>query len=243
MAGVADVDQVDRVLVERFVNALVGDGPAAPATIRTRRAALRALFADLRLHGLVDFDPTMDLAVPSGEMHTVVQLSDNEISRCRWAAETALVAGPRYTAALAALEAGASTGETGCLAWDDVALDGSSIRIHGSHAQRPRTLTPTAWGQRALLDARGHATSAYIAVLRCTTYDSRRTSVTHVVREILERGGAPAGAEPRSITAWAAQRILNDAGRIEAAARAIGFESLDRTAALIGFDWHDRELP
>jgi hypothetical protein len=40
--------------------------------------------------------------------------------------------------------------------------------------------------------------------------------------------------------AWAGRQILAEKGRIEVVARRLGMASLDRAAALIGFDWRDQ---
>lgn len=65
------------------------------------------------------------------------------------------------------------------------------------------------------------------------------------VREILSRAelSDDSGVRPASLTAFAARREFDRTGRIEDAARLIGSPSLDTTAALIGYHWHDRAGP
>ena len=61
------------------------------------------------------------------------------------------------------------------------------------------------------------------------------------VRDILTRAGLSddSGVRPASLTAYAARREFDRTGRIEDAARLIGSPSLDTTASLIGYAWHD----
>jgi integrase/recombinase XerC len=42
-----------------------------------------------------------------------------------------------------------------------------------------------------------------------------------------------------SVTAWAGATILRETCRIDEAARRLGMRSLDRTAALVGWQWDD----
>ena len=42
---------------------------------------------------------------------------------------------------------------------------------------------------------------------------------------------------PMSVAAWAGSRVFRERGRIDAVAHALGMRSLDRAAALIGWDW------
>lgn len=57
--------------------------------------------------------------------------------------------------------------------------------------------------------------------------------------------GREPGLKPASITAYAAQRVLAATGRIEDAARFLGYRSLDATAQLVGHDWvhQSEQLP
>jgi hypothetical protein len=240
VADVEDPRLVGRPLVDRFIHSRVGSRVPAPATVATRLSAIRFLFDALRAEGLVVHDPTLDLRIDRSAGPKVRMLSDDEVDRCRWVAEVAIDASDRYCATWAVLEAGASTGETGLASWDDVSADLRTISV-GQDSSR-RAITFTDWGADAMRRARPTTDGQPIAVLRSSTYDSKRTAVAHVIREIFERAGV-ASAEPRSITAWAAQRTFTATGRIEVVALTIGFESLDRTAELIGFDWRNGDSP
>ncbi|AFV14792.1 hypothetical protein OEM_p100120 (plasmid) [Mycobacterium intracellulare subsp. yongonense 05-1390] len=69
----------------------------------------------------------------------------------------------------------------------------------------------------------------------------KQARVCVTVRDILTRAGLSDnnGIRPTSLTAYAAHREFDRTGRIEDAARLIGSPSLDTTAALIGYTWHD----
>jgi site-specific recombinase XerD len=115
--GVHMVDDVSSEMVRVFVDAYAGSRPAAPSTRRNRRSALRYLFRRLRIERIMDSDPSVDVVVDSRMSRSVRVLSDAEMDACRWAASSAIDAAPRYRAALALLEAGASTGEAGGVLW------------------------------------------------------------------------------------------------------------------------------
>lgn len=234
-AGVEDANGVDVALVDRYLNALGGTDAPAPSTRSVRLSALRFLFERLRREGLISHDPTLDLRVDRPRSSVVPVLSDDDVERCRWVAESALIAVERWTATWAALEAGASTGEVALLTWRHVDADGSHIKVPQAPRTYERTIATTEWGQAALINARAEM-DCLLAVTASSSYDARRTAVTHVQHKIFRRAGLT-WARPRSLTAWVARRVLAETGRIDLAAHTVGAESLDRTADLIGHDW------
>lgn len=237
VGGTTAVEEVDRELICRFVTALVGRRQPSENTVRTRIAALRYLFKELRKLGLADHDPTLDLSAPASS-HQPYRLTDEDVDACRWVARTAVAAAERYSCVFAAGEAGASTGEIGQIVWGDVAADGRSLLLAGADVGRPRVVVPTEWGASVLRRAHcAHEDRDALATLRSSGYHSQRTAVAHVLREIFARAGIDKASEPRSLTAWAAHRVFKEAGQLEVAALAIGYQSLDRTARLIGYGW------
>jgi site-specific recombinase XerD len=240
------IHEVDRDLIEKFVNAgqKQNEQFVRPRDdVRANRlSSLRFLFTELRTAGLVAFDPTQGILVRRTVGLRCRPLNDDQIHQCREAAQGAMTARDRYTCAFASMEAGTSTGELGELAWPDVSASGEYIVVAPDlQAGRPeRVLRTTRWGARHLRSSRpADAGDSSVAAGTATGYDSRRTTVTHVIREILNRAGL-SEYEPRSITAWVARRAYQHGG-IEGAARTIGFASLDRTAELIGLDWRGNE--
>ena len=242
--AVATVGAVDRPLVEAFVNARLPSGsPPTPSTTRVRLSALRCLFRSLRDLGVLDGDPTTDIRLLSRAASQARPLTDVEVDRCRWASTATLVAS-RYPIIWALAEAGASTGEIGSVRRSDLDLGQGDVEVSGGRKESPRLVRLTAWGQEAVAAAAEDREGEWLAVNRDSDYDVRRASVTAALREILRRGGcADTDVEPRSVTAWAGQRIFAETeGRVEAVARALGLASLDDTAALIGFDWRERSI-
>ena len=242
--AVATVGAVDRPLVEAFVNARLPSGsPPTPSTTRVRLSALRCLFRSLRDLGVLDGDPTTDIRLLSRAASQARPLTDVEVDRCRWASTATLVAS-RYPIIWALAEAGASTGEIGSVRRSDLDLGQGDVEVSGGRKESPRLVRLTAWGQEAVAAAAEDREGEWLAVDRDSDYDVRRASVTAALREILRRGGcADTDVEPRSVTAWAGQRIFAETeGRVEAVARALGLASLDDTAALIGFDWRERSI-
>lgn len=64
-----------------------------------------------------------------------------------------------------------------------------------------------------------------------------------VARTAIVRGGLADDptVTPASLTLWAARRVFETTGHIEAAANLIGMSSLDATAAVIAWDWRETE--
>ena len=169
----------------------------------------------------------------------------DESERCRWAA-TGTVVATRYPLILAFAESGVATGEIGWIRGRDVDLDSGSVNVAATLKGFARTVSLTDWaaGQIRLADRRGLLDpDGFVAVDRDSSHDVRRTSVTAVLTEILERAGlrGQPGVEPRSFAATAGRRLFDDTGRIDRVALVLGLNSLDRAAALIGFDWLDPE--
>ena len=235
---------VDRPLVEAFVNARLPSGsPPTPSTTRVRLSALRCLFRSLRDLGVLDGDPTTDIRL-AREPRAGRTLTDVEVDRCRWASTATLVAS-RYPIIWALAEAGASTGEIGSVRRSDLDLGQGDVEVSGGRKESPRLVRLTAWGQEAVAAAAEDREGEWLAVR--SRLGLRRPSgvgAAAALREILRRGGcADTDVEPRSVTAWAGQRIFAETeGRVEAVARALGLASLDDTAALIGFDWRERSI-
>ncbi len=240
---------VDQVLVAKFVAAKGRSrhgavGPAAVATMHNRRAALRAYFRTARRLGLVLHDPTLDIEVPDREATATRPLHDEEAALVRLFSEHATPT--RHAATTALLLAGAHTSELGHIRISDIDTDASTVWVHGSTKHRARTLALDTWARRvvdqriAYLTAHGAAGEAIL----CTGSDGsdaqRQARVCVTVRDVLTRAGltGTAGIKPSSLTAYAARRVFEDTGRIESAAKLIGSGSLDSTAALIGYQWH-----
>lgn len=238
--GVELVDEVDTVLVERFVRAptRAGQRPAT-ATQRNRIAGIRFLYRALRPVLPHLGDPTVDVRLDRRTPGAVRPLTQQELDRCHHVVDTVVMA-DRHLVIVALAESGATTGELGYVR--DVDLDRDLVMLPGDRKCAARTVPLTPWAVGAVARWRMAAAPApedLVAVTGVKSYDSRRTSVTHVLREVIERAGLGDhhDVEPRSFLATAAARVFAETGRIDEAARTIGFSSLDRTADLIGFDW------
>lgn len=247
---------VDRALVAKFVAAkgrtrhgVVSE--AAVATMHNRRAALRAFFRTARRLQLTLDDPTTDITVPARQSSGQRALSEDEAALVRLFSEHATPT--RHAATAALLLAGAHTSELGHISAADLDPHASTVWAHGSSKHHPRTLPLDRWSMRVLTERAAHLSrplpNPCPSPVLCTgaagsdAHKQARVCVT--VREILTRAGLSddPGVRPASLTACAARRVFDRAGRIEDAARLIGSLSLDTTAALIGYHWLDRADP
>lgn len=191
----------------------------------------------LRDNGLAHHDPTLDVQLPDKKRGAVRPLTTEEVELCRAAAPATLVA-TREPAAWALLETGGSTSEIGNVRFRDLDLD-SGVALLGARTEVERIVPLSAWGANQLRRCQVPSLDSWVLV---GTHDAdrngRRTRATELARNVIRRAGV-AGPEvgARSVTAWVGAQVLAETGRIEAAARRLGFASLDATSRLIGHDW------
>jgi len=243
---------VDRVLVATFVAAKGRTrhgtvSAAAVATMHNRRAALRAFYRTARRLRLTLDDPTTDIDVPARRSSARRPLTDDEAALVRLFSEHATPT--RHAATAALLLAGAHTGELGHISAADLDHRAATVWAHGSAKHRARLLPLDTWSVRVLVERAAHLTEplprgGHPPVLCTGAHGSdahKQARVCVTVRDILTRAGLSddSGVRPASLTAYAARREFERTGRIEDAARLIGSPSLDTTAALIGYAWHD----
>ncbi len=249
---VTTLDGVDRALVAKLVAAKGRTrhgavSEAAVATMHNRRAALRAFYRTARRLRLTLDDPTTDINVPARGSSAQRPLTDDEAALVRLFSEHATPT--RHAATAALLLTGAHTAELGHISASDIDHHAATVWVHGSSKHRPRTLRLDTWSARVLAERAAHLTDplplgGQPPVLCTGAHGSnahKQARVCVTVRDILTRAGLSddSGVRPASLTAYAARREFDRTGRIEDAARLIGSSSLDATAALIGYAWHD----
>ncbi len=233
---------VSDCLAESFIQAPTSAGEPAPSTMHLRRSALRSLFRTARELGLADSDPTVDVRLPPRSQLKTRPLSDDEVALCRAASMHSLTS-TRLAAAWALAEASARSAELGHIRVSDIDLDGQRVWLHGSPRTEPRRGPLTLWGATQI-ERRVRAIGDDPD--RLVVYDGdhgtdyhRQAASCVVVSDTLRRAGLAMESDvrPLSVVAWAGQQVLAKTGRIDEVARRLGVRSLDRTAALIGFDW------
>ncbi|MEU3283016.1 hypothetical protein [Streptomyces antibioticus] len=240
-------------ITEDFVNAKgrsrhghVSD--SAVATRLLRRSVVRTAFRTLRELGLSDQDPTRDIVLPARTHEGVRPLSEDEVVLLRHHA--AYVRRPTRHAAAAALAlAGGHSGEIGHAVVADLDLPHSRVWMHGARKYEPRWCRLDAWGRHVLAERAHHVTArhpdtstARLAVSCAPAPDSALQARTCVaLRDLLRKIGLDGEADvtPASVTTRAAVEAFELTGRIEESARRLGLRSLDRAAAIVGYDWRN----
>jgi integrase/recombinase XerC len=242
-AGFSSLTEASPAVVRDFVLARSATTGAAPsvATSHLRRSAVRLLFRVLRQMSLVEHDPTLDLVLPPRSSLHARPLTDDEIALGRSYSLHSL-SETRRPAAWALAEAGARTSEIPNVFVRDLDLDAGRVWLAGGAKVEPRWAPLTTWGARALerrLETIGTDADAPLVYEGRGSPESRQASACDAIGETLRRAGLTdePDVRPTSVTAWAGQKVLDETGRIDAVARALGMRSLDRAAALIGFDW------
>ncbi|MGA5205192.1 site-specific integrase [Streptomyces variegatus] len=224
-------------------------GESATATQHQRRAVLRSFYRTLRELGLTDADPTRDMVLPERARTLIRPLAEDEVVALRHAAE--YVTRPSRHAAAAALAlSGGHTGEIGHIRIRDLDQSAEAVWMHGSTRTDARWCPLDPWALRILLSraafvARQQRTpeavsNARLAVSSAPAPDEQLQARACVALSDLIRRiglGADPRVKPASLTAYAAVRIFDEAGKIEDVARGLGLRSLDRAADLVGYDW------
>lgn len=246
-ARVGSLAEVTPAVVDRFVHAQTTRERLAPtpATMHARRSAVRLLFRTGRRLGLRAADPTLDVVLPPRSDFRARPLTDHEVAVCRSASLRSLDA-TRLPAAWALAEATVRSGELAAIRVRDVAPDRGRIWINGSSRTEPRWGELSDWGSKQVrrrLDAIGNA--PFVIYSGDGSAESRQASSCQAIHETLRRAGLAGESDlrPVSVAAWAGRCAFNRSGRIDEAARVLGVRSLDRAAAIIGWDWSTGEGP
>ena len=244
--GLLNLDEVTSGVARSFVTAPTGTGHApSTSTMHWRRTALRLLFRAARRHGLSDGDPTLDLELPPRSSLGTRPLTDDEVTLCRSVAQWSL-AGSRRAAVWALAEATCRSSELPKVSGDDVDLDSGRVWIAGGKATQAREGQLT-WG---LLQVRARLEELDAPSLRLV-YSGRspgsagQVSGAAAIVDVLTRAGLhhEPDVRPGSVAAWAGRRVLEETGRIDSAARALGVRSLDRAASIVAWDWQSDPEP
>jgi integrase/recombinase XerC len=235
--------EVCRSQVERFVHAPDADG-AAPsiATSHLRRSAVRLLFRVLRSAGQVLHDPTLDLVLPPRSSLAARPLTDDEVVLGRSFSEYTL-GETRHQAAWALAETTARTSELPVILPQHVDLGHRRVWIPGSTKTDARWGALSDWGvetlDRRLRVLEREGSDGPIVYGGQGGAESRQASSCAAIADTLRRAGLTdqPDVRPISVAAWAGRRVLEESGRIELAAAALGVRSLDAAARLVAWDW------
>lgn len=239
--GLVDLAEVTAHVARSFVTAPTGASQVpSTSTMHWRRTALRLLFKAARRHGLIDGDPTLDLALPPRSSLGTRPLTDDEVTLCRSVAQWSL-AGSRRAAVWALAEATCRSSELPNVSGDDVDLDSGRVWIAGGKATHARAGQLTDWGLvqvRARLDELD-APSLPLVYSGRSPSGAGQVSGASALVDVLTRAGLhqEPDVRPGSVAAWAGRRVLDETRRIDRAARALGVRSLDRAATIVAWDW------
>jgi integrase len=231
---VASLPAIQPSVVESFVNSRLVSGLASGLSTRhNRRSALRLLFRLARREGLIDFDPTIDLALPPRSSLPTRPLTDDEIEICR---DIARWTSSRIASAWALAEATARGAEIGAIRIDDVDLGDRRVWVHGGSRTVPRIGSLTDWGIRVLERRLVEVHDGTLVYEGSSNGNAQQVSTCRAIGTVLLRAGLAAehDVRPASVSAWAGRREFLRTHRIEDAAAVMGVRSLDRAARLIG---------
>jgi integrase len=244
--GGVDLPEVTQEIVEAFLVSLTARRQTQPsvATMRLRRWAVRLFFHVAQDLGLASVDPTARVSVESEQGPAPRPLTHTEVAACRSASLRDLTS-TRLSTAWALGEATARTSEIPRVRVADIDLTNSRIWIDGSARTIARWGTLTAWGAVQVarcIDELGELDpETRLADLASSNWESRVSFSSQTLRETLERAGLGSDSRvaPGSLAAWRGRQILEDSGRIEVAARALGVRSLDVAARIMDWQWRD----
>jgi site-specific recombinase XerD len=244
----ASLAEVTPGQVGAFVHAPPASGgdTASVATRHLRRSAVRLLFRLARHLGLVDGDPSLDLVLPPRSSVRQRPLMIDEVILCRSFSLHTLTE-TRQPAAWALAEATARTSEIPLIRASHVDLVGGSVFIPGGSRTGPRSAPLTEWGvvqlRRRLATLQNVAGDPPIIYSGRSGSESAQASSCAAIASVLIRAGL--GGEPDigpgSVAAWAGAEAREHGMPIDYVARMLGVRSLDRAAAIVGWDWRAEE--
>ena len=212
---------------------------ATPSTARHRQSIARAVFAEAaRLGASVDPDAAAGESIARPASKAVRALTDAEAGRVRKWADRA-PRGSRQPLVAALAFAGGTATEIARVRVGDIDLDDATVAFTGAAA---RVGNLDNWGVRAvrryLRDNSPVSAGVPLCVSVPTTPEREVESVSSHLRRMLCTAGLYAVEEisSDSVRLTTARRILHDDG-IAAAARFLGWASLDRTAGALDHNW------
>jgi integrase/recombinase XerC len=205
-----------------------------------RRCSVRLLFRVAREIGLVDTDPTMDLALPGRRDSVARPLLDVEVEVCR-AVSVHRLDETRLPAVWALGEAGVRTGELANVTVANIDLGAGRVWASGSRSSVTRWAVLDEWGATQVARRVRRLSGDPAQPLVYTgngSAKSRQAASCISISVTLARAGLrdDPHVRPISVTAWAGRRVFERTGRIEDVRSFLGMRSLDRAARLIGLD-------
>lgn len=238
---VAWLDEIDSQLIEDFIwSAKYVRGrliDISSSTAKTRRWCVKYVF-----QVLCDLGLWMDLRIVGGAISQQVAdkcrpLTELEMQAVRVQAYQSLLA-TRSPLIVALAEAGGDASEIALVERDDIDLGLGTVYFRGSAPRVNRLSAESLQAVAAGLMNRPLVTGARLCCQDDLPVERAAHSVTvGLQRVIREAGLGPRrGVKPSSIRLYTAAKVLKAEG-IEAAARFLGNEGLDRTANSLGYRW------
>jgi site-specific recombinase XerD len=245
-AGVASVLEATAADCDGFIWARTRRNTSPSLhTVHLRRTALRGLFRALQHDNPDIVDPTTGIDLPSRNSNRVRALTSSEMELVRTAALGRSRQPLRGAAAVALAEATATTGEVPQVEWRHVSFTDGVVTLSGADPIQPRVGTLTAWGI-GVLHRWQHQQSPqpHQRVIpngsTSTAGYSQQAAIANLLSKLLSTAGLYGpDVRPGSIRLWGARQQLDRHG-IEAAATALGVDSLDVAAAALGHQWQAR---
>ena len=212
---------------------------ATPSTARHRQSIARAVFEEAaRLGASVDPDAAAGENIARPARKAVRALTDAEAVRVRKWADRA-PRGSRQPLVAALAFAGGTATEIARVRIEDIDLDKATVVFAGAAA---RVAKLDDWGARAVRryvrDNSPVAAGVPLCVSVRATPEREAESVSSNLRRMLRTAGLYSAEEisSDSVRLTTARRVLHDDG-IVAAARFLGWASLDRTADALDHSW------
>ena len=250
-AGIAEVDQVEPLLLRRFL-ALQRTRGLAPSSIARKAAALRSGFRFLARRGFVADDPAAGLGVPRGPKRLPVVLKPRQVDRLLAEPDPVDPVGLRDRAILELLYAtGIRVGELCGLRLGDVDVAADTLLVLGKGAKQ-RVVPFGEPARAALLDYLVSGRAAMLPDPRrpaprspagtggdggdreAMFFNRRRRPMTQRdVRGMLERyraaAGVPAGTSPHTLRHSYATHLLEGGADLRAVQELLGHVALTTT--------------
>ncbi|NDD71634.1 MAG: hypothetical protein EBZ52_00490 [Actinobacteria bacterium] len=239
-AEIKDVLSIEREHVEAFLHTPVKRGEKfsapKPKTIDNRLWAVERVYEALRYFGYKIPDPTQDILVALDRRIVSAYCTDDEVASLREAVPSVLF-DDSYAVILALAEVGATNSEMRELKTNDLDIERGLVRLPGGSRNDSRINELTSWGREALKTCLPNHNAKWLVVNTLSQTVSEQT-ISQRFRELVANAKlSRRGVNINSVRAWRARQIYETSGRIQDAARFLGYRSLDTAVEMIGLDW------
>ena len=232
---VATLEEVDRLLLRRYIESLIEQG-AGKASVAAKLSALRSFYRYLMIENIVSSNPLLTVSSPKLDKRLPSFLSSNEITMLLDVTDTSTPLGQRDKAMLELLyAAGLRVSEMVGLDVDSINLEAKEIRAWGKGSKERMVLMgePAAAALNLYLqDGRKRLLGSYRTQAVFVNRYGRRLSVRSVqkvIKSYAVKAGLDKGVHPHMLRHSFATHLLDGGADLRVVQELLGHANLSTT--------------